>query len=170
MLEIIHKPKSVRQFTDKEVSREQVEQLIRAGMAAPSARNMQPWAFVAVDERILLDQLGEGLPYAKMCLKATAAIAVCGDLSNAMEGEAREYWIQDCSAATQNILLAAESMGLGAVWTAVHPRKERIEVVRRILQLPDHIIPLNVIPLGYPAGQEKPKDKWNTTRLHWNRW
>ena len=115
----IYNRKSVRHFTNQMVSRKQLTELIRAGMAAPTAVNKQPWAFIAIDDRGMLDQLAEILPYAKMLKQATGAIVVCGDMTKTLDGIAQEYWIQDCSAATQNILLAAESMGLGAVWTGV---------------------------------------------------
>ena len=169
-LKIIHQRKSVRNYIDKKVSKEQLETLIRAGMAAPTAVNKQPWAFIAIDDRKTLDKLGESLPYAKMLKNAPAAIVVCGDLTKALEGWEQEFWIQDCSAASQNILLAAESMGLGAVWTAAYPAKDRMKTVTDILELPKHIIPLNVIPVGSPKGIEQPKDKWKPENLKWNKW
>ena len=169
-LEIIHQRKSVRNYTKTKVSKEQLETLIRAGMAAPSAVNKQPWAFIAINDRLILDKLGDGLPYAKMLKKASAAIVVCGDLGKALDGWEQEFWIQDCSASTQNILLAAESMGLGTVWTAAYPAEDRMSTVKDILELPEHIIPLNVIPIGFPGGMVKPKDKWTAENLHWNKW
>lgn len=117
-------------------------------MAAPTAVNKQPWAFVVVDDRKVLDKLAAELPYAKMTAQAPLAIVVCGDLSKALNGETDRYWMLDCSAASENLLLAAESMGLGAVWTAVYPENDRIAKVRSVLSLPDHIIPFNLIPVG----------------------
>jgi len=169
-LETIFERKSVRHYTSEKVSKEQLALLVKAGMAAPSAMDKRPWAFVVISERNLLDQLAGMLPYGKMLKNANAALVVCGDLHKALEGEAQPYWVQDCSAATQNILLAAESMGLGAVWTGVHPIKEREEEVRKIIGAPGHIVPLNVIAIGYPEGREKPKDKWDETNLHWEKW
>lgn len=169
-LEIIHQRKSVRNYTDKEVSKEQLEQLVKAGMAAPTAVNKQPWAFIVINDKATLNELGDKLPYAKMAKKASAAIVVCGDLSKTLEGWEQEFWIQDCAAASQNILLAAESMSLGAVWTAAYPAEDRMATVSKTLNLPEHIIPLNVIPIGYPSGIEKPKDKWKSENLHWNKW
>jgi nitroreductase len=170
VLKIIHQRKSVRNYTDKKVSREQLETLVRAGMAAPTAANKQPWAFIAIDDRKMLDTLAEGLPYAKMLKQATSAIVVCGDMTKAFEGFEQIFWVQDCSAASENILLAAESMGLGAVWTAVYPAEDRMKYVVGVLGLPKHIIPLNVIPVGYPVGVDKPKDKWKPENLHWQKW
>lgn len=169
-MKTIFERKSVRSYTQQKVTRQQLEQLIQAGMAAPTAVNKQAWAFVAIDDDSLLKSLGDVLPCAKMLLQATAAIIVCGDLSKTLEGWEQEFWIQDCSAASQNILLAAESMGLGAVWTAVYPAKNRMQTIRFALGLPEHIIPLNVIPIGYHDGNEMPKNKWNPENLHWNKW
>ncbi|MCW3806808.1 flavin reductase [Plebeiibacterium marinum] len=162
--------KSVRHFTSEQVSQDQLTMMVRAGMAAPTAVDKRPWAFVAIQEREVLDQLADILPYAKMLKQATGAIVVCGDLSKALQGDAQPYWVQDCSAATQNILLAAESMGLGAVWTGVHPIKDREKDVQQALNIPSDKIPLSVIAIGYPTGEDKPKDKWDETNLHWNKW
>ncbi len=169
-LTTIFNRKSVRNYTNRKVSKEQLTILSKAGMAAPTAVDKRPWAFIAITEREMLDQLADSLPYAKMLSKATAAIVVCGDLDKALSGDAQPYWVQDCSAATENILLAAESMGLGAVWTGVHPITEREKTVRNILKFPDSIVPLCVIAIGYPTGTEKPKDKWDPSILHWERW
>ncbi|MDR0660339.1 MAG: nitroreductase family protein [Prevotellaceae bacterium] len=170
VLSVIHNRKSVRNFIpQKKVSKENLTTLVKAGMAAPTAVNKQPWAFVAITERTTLDSLAEGLPYAKMLKEAGAAIIVCGDLTKAIE-EYPEYWVQDCSAATENILLAVEVMGLGAVWTAVYPDKDRVEFVKNILDLPETAIPLNVIPIGHPSGETMPKDKWKEENLHWENW
>ena len=162
--------KSVRTYANKKVEKEDIETLLRAAMAAPSAVNAQPWVFIAIDDRQILDNLASQLPNAKMLSQAQAAIIVCGDMKKALEGEGQEYWIQDCSAATQNILLAAESLGLGAVWTGVYPKKERMETVRKEISLPEHIIPLCVIPIGWQTGKEKPKQKYKEENIHWNKW
>ena len=138
-------------------------------MAAPSARNLQPWAFIIITDRNTLNTLADRLPYAKMLYEATAAIVVCGIPEKS--GDSPEgYWVQDCSAATQNILLAIESMGLGAVWTGVYPRSERIDVVRDVLSIPQNVFPLNVIPIGYPKGENRPKDKFKPENIRWEKW
>lgn len=167
-IKTIHQRKSVRKYTDEKVSKEILEQLVKAGMAAPTAVNKQPWAFIAIDDAEVLAKLQDALPYAKMI--KNAAIVVCGNMQKALPGWEQEFWIQDCSAASENILLAAESLGLGAVWTAVYPARDRMESVVKILNLPGHIIPLNVIPIGYPADENHPKDKWKSENLHWQRW
>ena len=161
---------SIRAFTDQPVADETVEQLLRAGMAAPTAVNKQPWAFVVVQDRAMLDQLREVHPNARMLATAQLAIVVCGDMTKALEGAAREYWVQDASAATENILLAAHGLGLGAVWTGVYPNEARVAAISEALGLPEEIIPLCVIPIGYPAESPAPKDKWKPENVHYDRW
>jgi nitroreductase len=168
-LSVIHSRKSVRNFIpDKTVSRETLDTIVRAGMAAPSAMNLQPWQFIVIDDRVILDSLSDGLPYAKMLSQASAAIVVCGD--STIRTNDAGFWEFDCSLASGNILLAVEAMGLGAVWTAVHPDAKRIATVKNILHLPTTIIPLNVIPIGYPVGIDNPKDKYDVNRVHYNQW
>lgn len=162
--------KSVRQFSSKPVEKTKIEAILHAGMAAPSARNRQPWKFIVVDEKDLLKALGEELPYAKMLLDSPLGIVVCGDIRNKEDETANTFWVQDCSAAVENILLAAESLGLGAVWTACYPRQDRIEIPARILNLPDGIVPLCVIPMGYPKTETSPIEKWNEENVIYNKW
>ena len=159
---------SVRRFTSAEVSRETLVLLAKCGMAAPSANNKQPWFILAVTDRQLLHALGDRLPYAKMTREAAAALVVCGNLETDHAGSEKRYWVQDCSAVTENILLAAESLGLGAVWTAAYPNVDRMDTVREILNLPQNLVPLNVIPLGHPEGAPKSKEKWNEARFRFN--
>jgi len=169
-LSVIHSRKSVRQYTGEKVSRDDLVTLLKAGMAAPSAVNKQPWVFVAVTDGATLVRLAEKLPYTKMIVKAGACIVVCGDMSKALSGAEREFWIQDCSAASENILLAAESMGLGAVWSGMYPLQDRVDHVRSVLGLPDTVIPLNIIAVGRPQGVEKPQNKFNEANIHWEKW
>ncbi|MDR1614525.1 MAG: nitroreductase family protein [Campylobacteraceae bacterium] len=166
-LSVIFNRKSVRSFkdSDKAIPKETLDVIIKAAFAAPSAVNLQPWHFIVIDKRDILDALGDGLPYAKMLYDASAAIIVCGD-----ENESKLYWEVDCSAATQNILLSVEALGLGAVWTAVYPQKERVSFVQKQLHLPNNITPLNVIPIGYPANTNRPKDKYKPQKVHINKW
>lgn len=159
---------SVRAYTEQTVSADTIELLLRAGMAAPSAVNKQPWHFVAVTDKDKLAGLAAANPNAKMAEKAPLAIVVCGDLTKALEGAAQEYWIQDCSAATENILLAAHGLGLGAVWTGTYPKEERVAGVRQVLNLPETIIPLCTIVIGYPDEAPEPKDKWKTENVSYN--
>ena len=169
VLENIHSRKSVRQYTSEPVSQEDIETLLRAAMAAPSAVNFQPWRFVVLSEREQLDALTEHLPYAKMITQAPLAIVVCGE-TLWMGGSENPFWAQDCSAATQNLLLAAEAIGLGAVWTAAYPDAERCKAISEALSLPSTVQPLCVVPIGHPAGEDQPKDKWKPENIHYGRW
>ena len=161
---------SVRQFTGEKISAEQLDTLLRVAMAAPSAINKQPWAFIAVTDQAILDRLGEALPYSRCGNGAAVAIIPCGDLSKAIEGEMANFWINDVSAATENILLAAHAMGLGAVWTGLHPDMKRAQMVQEMLGLPEHIIPLCIVPVGYPAEQPAVKEKYTEENIHYNKW
>jgi nitroreductase len=170
-LDTIFARKSVRMYDQsRDVTDAQLDTLVRAGMAAPTAMDRRPWEFVVVTERAGLDKLAQALEYGKMLFTAKAAIVVCGNMEQTIPGKAREFWIQDCSAATENILLAAESMGLGAVWLGVYPDPERAARVRGILGIPETVIPLNVISIGYPQGGEQPKNKYDPAKIHKNKW
>jgi nitroreductase len=166
---VIHNRKSVRSFTGERVSSDALEKIIKAGMAAPTAVNMQPWAFIVVTDRKTLDDLAAGLPYAKMLDMAGAAIIVCVIPEKAYE-KSPELAVIDGTCASENILLAAEALGLGAVWTAAYPYKDRMVVARKALNIPQNIIPLNVIPVGHPTGTDKPKDKYNPENIHREKW
>lgn len=161
---------SVRAFLDKPVPEETVERLLRAAMAAPSAKNSRPWAFVLIRDRAELEKLGAALPNAKMTATAPLAVAICGVLDKTLPGEARDYWIQDCAAATENFLLAVHALGLGAVWTGVHPISERIAILKETLRLPDGVEPFCLIPFGWPAGPVDAKDKWAPAAVHTDVW
>ena len=168
-LTVIHNRKSVRSFTGQSVSMDALDKIIRAGMAAPTAVNKQPWAFIVVTDRKTLDILAAGLPYAKMLDKAGAAIIVCA-IQEKANGKSLELAVIDSTCASENILLAAEALGLGAVWTAAYPYQDRIDVTRKTLNIPQDIIPLNVIPVGHPTGTDKAKDKYKTENIHWETW
>lgn len=157
---------SVRQFTDQPVSAADIETLLRAGMAAPTAVNKQPWHFVAVTDKAKLKELSGGR--GRMLEQCALAIVVCGDMTKALPGKGQAYWIQDCSAATENILLAAHALGLGAVWTGVYPMDERVAAVSAAVKLPETIVPLCVIVIGHPAEHPTPKDKWKPENVSYN--
>ena len=159
---------SVRSYLEKPVDAATVEKLLRAGMAAPTAVNRQPWHFVVVNEKSQLEALSKTNPYSSMLENAPLAIVVCGDMKKALEGNAREFWVQDCSAATENILLAANALGLGAVWTGAYPSEERCSAISEVLKLPENLIPLNIIVIGYPDGVNEPKDKWKPENISYN--
>lgn len=169
-LSIIYNRTSVRDYTEQKVEAEKVEALLRAGMAAPSSRNVQPWVFYVIEDTLILNQLSERLPSAGMLKGAQLAIVVCADLTKGNPNEEQIHnWIMDCSAASQNILLAAHALELGAVWTGVFPYKERINIIREVLDIPENISPLSLIPVGYPATNNPPKDKWDPGKIHWIR-
>lgn len=159
---------SVRDYEARPVEKEKIEKMLRAAMAAPTAMNKQPWHFVVVDQRNVLDALAGANPYAKMLKKATLAIVVCGNTDKMIEGGGRDFWIQDASAATENLLLAAHAMGLGAVWTGAYPSEERCISISKVLLLPDNLIPLNMIVVGYPAEQPQPKQKFKEENVSYN--
>lgn len=169
-LKIIHERKSVRNYTNQDVTRKQLETLVKAGMAAPTAADKRPWAFVVVTKQKKLKAIANVMKYGKMVAQAKAAIVVCGIPKESLPGWDSVYWIQDCSAASENILLAAESMGLGAVWLGVYPNQKRIKNISEILNVPQGTIPLNVISIGWPQGVEKPKKKYDPKKVHWNKW
>jgi nitroreductase len=170
VLKTIQDRRSVRRYTGRPLSREILETLVRAGMAAPSSRDTRHWYFIVVDDEGVIQKLTEGLPYAKMLLTAKHAIIVASDLAQAHGGAETDYWVQDCAAAVQNILLAAHAQGLGACWTAAHPRPERVSFVKSLLRLPESVMPLAVVAVGHPAGEDKPRDKFDPARLFWNQW
>ena len=150
---------SIRKYQDREVDEATITLLLKAGTAAPSAHNLQPWEFIVITDRKTLNLIADAHSGGKMLYHAPLCICVCGNLERAHK-DFTDYWIQDCSAATENILMAVEALGLGAVWCGVHPRPDRVKPVREILGLPSHIIPLNVIAVGYPDEDPPGKDKW----------
>ncbi|MDR1681369.1 MAG: nitroreductase family protein [Prevotellaceae bacterium] len=163
-LTIIKERVSIRAYTTEPVTDEDVETLLRAAMAAPSSKNKQPWFFVLVTQAEVREELASELPYAGMLRSAPVAIVVCGD-TRVHTGYSALNWVMDCSAATENLLLAAQAIDLGAVWTGVYPYLDRIQFVRRILQLPTHIVPLNVVAIGHPATHPPHIDKWDPMKV-----
>lgn len=160
---------SVRRFTDAPVTDDELTAILHAAMSAPSGVNKQPWEFIVVDDRDLLSQLADALPYAKMTANAPVAIVVCGNRDRFLPDEDENLWEQDCSAASENILLAAHALGLGGVWTCLYPHQDRIDPVRSILNIDDRLIPFNLIPIGHPASDHTPMNKWHPDRVHFNR-
>lgn len=166
-MNVIFRRRSIREYTGKKVSDELVEKVLRAGMAAPSAGNQQPWHFIVIDDREILNKIPKVHPYSKMLKNASHAIVVCGDVSlQRYEG----YWVQDCSAATQNMLLMATELGLGSVWLGVYPVEERVAGIEQLFNLPEGVIPLSIISIGYPAETKEPADRFNPSRVHKNKW
>lgn len=167
ILEHIEQRRSIRRFTEEPLSRDQLESLVRAGMAAPSATNRRPWQFVIVTEAEILQDLRDRLPLGRY--KAPAAIVVCGDLRHALPPPAQGFWVLDCSAATENILLAAAGMGLGAVWIGVYPLRPLMRLVARAVRLPRPVKPLAVVWVGHPAEVKPALNRFDASRVHWER-
>lgn len=168
-LEVVMTRTSVRKFTDEKVKPCCVEKMLRAAMAAPTAANKQPWHFVVVDDKAVLNELAGQGRRGDMLRNAPLAIVVCGDMTKALEGKGQEYWIQDTSAATENLLLAAHAMGLGAVWTGQYPMDDRYKQTQQALGLPETVVPLCIVIIGHPAEQPTPKDKWNPSNVSYNK-
>lgn len=167
VMKAIFTRRSIRKYTDQPVSDELMETLLRAAMAAPSAGNQQPWHFVVIRDRKVLDKIPEFHPHSKMLYQAPVAILVCGDPTvEKYEGR----WPLDCSAATENLLLAAHAKGLGAVWLAVYPVEERMAKLRELLGIPEHINPFALISLGHPAEEKEPADRYKKERVHQDKW
>lgn len=164
-VDIIFARRSIRRFTPEPVPEGALRTLLGAGMSAPSSRDRRPWEFVLVTERDRLDRLAEAHPHGKMLFEATAAIAVCGRLDLSPD-----YWVQDCSAATENILVAAAGLGLGSVWLGCHPNDERVAAVREILAIPASVGVLSLIALGRPAEEKEPRDRYDDARVHRENW
>jgi nitroreductase len=161
--------RSIRKYRDNVVEKEKLDMLMQAGMAAPSANNNRPWEFVVVTNTEAMMQFRERMPYGKF--HAPAAIVVCGnpDIGSA-KPTSFDYWTQDCSAATQNILIAAAGLGLGTCWLGTYPCVDRIETVRQIAGLPEKVIPLCVIYVGYPAEEKPARTQYDAARVHWERY
>jgi len=172
--------KSVRSFADKQIPKEMMEAMLKSAMAAPSGMNTQPWSFVVITDKNNYDKIFEGNYNLNVFKSAGAVIAVCADTTMTWvprKGEdktpvkqANPIWRDDMGACTENLLLAAESMGLGAVWTACYPFLENMEPVRAALGLPLEVVPYALVAVGYPAGENEPKDKWKPERVHYEMW
>jgi nitroreductase len=165
ILETIYARRSIRKYQEKLVEEEKMDTLLKAAMAAPSAMNIKPWEFVVVTEVDILEELRSALMFGKF--NAPAAITVCGNTSFFKHPMASRFWVQDCCAATENILLAAVDLGLGTVWCGVHPIHNYTKRISRILKLPSHVKPLNVIYVGYPAQEKPSRTQYNPDRVHW---
>ena len=159
--------RSIRKYRQGEVGDDMVRQLLEAAMSAPSAGNEQPWHFIVIRDRAVLNAIPNFHPYAHMLREAAVGILVCGDPKLEVY---KGFWVQDCSAATENMLIAAHALGLGAVWLALHPLVEREAAIRKMLSIPDHIIPLCVVSLGWPAEEKAPAGRYREDRVRHERW
>lgn len=168
-LNFLFSRRSVRVYQPGELDETQVRDLLEAAMAAPSAAAKDPWEFVVVRDRSLLCRLAGGLPNGQMLADAAAGIVVCGDVQRAHANEL-SYLLQDCSAAIENLLLAAHALGLGACWLGVHPREERVAHIRSLLSIPANVIPVSVISLGWPGESPPPRTRYRAEVVHRETW
>lgn len=166
-MEAILTRRSIRKYTKQEVPDSIIREVLEAAMCAPSAGNQQPWHFVVIRDRRILDEIPKVHPHSQMVKEAPVAILVCGDLS--LE-KRKGFWVQDCSAATENLLLAAHAKGLGAVWLGVYPREDRVDGIRKLLDIPEHVIPFSLVPIGYPAEKSFKVNRYDASRVHYDRW
>ena len=169
VLDVINNRKSVRFYSDEKVKDEDINTILKAGMAAPTALDLRPWKFIVIKNKETMKVMRKGLVYAKGLDESPVAIVVCGDMTKVHKGNP-EFWITDTSAATENMLLAMEAMGLGGVWSAIYPSEQGMSYIREVLGLPETIMPLCVIPFGHPKGVEKAKDKYDASNIHWEKW
>ena len=167
-MDIIFKRRSIRQYKSDPVSEDKIKKILQSGMCAPSAGDERPWHFIVINKREVLDKIPSVHPYSNMIKQAPLAILICGDLS--LEKHTG-FWVQDCSAATENILIAATSFDLGSIWLGVYPREDRINGLKKLLEINDeNIIPFSLIPIGYPAEKKDPKDIYDEHKIHYNKW
>ena len=165
LIKTIFARRSIRKYTAELVNEKDVKKMLEAAMAAPSSSNRKPWHFVVVTDRRILDNLAMVHPYGKMLFEAPLCIGVCGDKMISPSA-----WVQDCSASTENLLLAAVALGLGAVWLGVHPREGRVGPIRKVLNIPETIVPLNLISIGHPAEEKEPRTQYDEFRVHHEQW
>ena len=159
--------RSIRKYTNQPVSEKILQTLLKAAMVAPSAGDERPWHFLIIQDHQILDQIPEIHPYAHVAKQAPVVILVCGDEKLQKH---QGFWIQDCAAATENILIEIQQLGLGAVWLGIYPVQGRVEGFRRLLNIPEHVIPFALIPVGYPGEHKDPADRYDKSRVHYNRW
>ncbi len=164
----IFERRSIRRFIKKQIPEDILRSVLEAGMYAPSAGNEQPWEFMVIRSRKLLEQLCSAHPHAKALLSCDTAVVVCGDLSQ--QKYSVQYWVLDCALAGQNIMLQAQEFGVGSVWLGVYPCEYRTENIAHILGLPQGIIPLCIIALGYPAETAEKPDRYQKEKIHWDKW
>lgn len=166
VLEAIFGRRSIRAYAQQPVPPEIIITLLKAAMAAPTAANCQPWEFIVTGDLNQLAKIREKFVFARY--DAPAAIVVCGNMKLALKGPDHDMWIQDCSAATENMLIAAAGLGLGAVWIGVHPIESRIRALRSLFNIPEHVVPLCVVYVGYPAEEKDPRTRYNSERIYWD--
>ncbi len=167
MKDVITSRRSIRKYTDQPLPEGTIETILRAATAAPSAGNEQPWHFLVIEDKELLAKVPEIHEYSSMVPSAQACIMVCGEPAVARHGD---MWVQDCAAATENILLTLNALGLGGVWLGCYPKMSRVTALAQLFGVPDNIVPFSLVPFGYPAEEKSPRDNYRPERVHYNRW
>ena len=165
VIETIYKRRSIRNYLDKKVEKDKIITLLKAATAAPTAANCQPWEFIVVDEGEKLSELKDKLIFARY--NAPVAIVVCGNMKLSHKGPSKEMWVQDCSAAIENMLIAATSIGLGTVWIGIYPIESNIKPLKKILNIPQHVTPLGIVYVGYPAEEREARTRFDEKRVYW---
>lgn len=165
LINSIFKRRSIRNYIDKEVENEKIILLLKAAMAAPTAANRQPWEFIVVTDKERINELRSTLREGQY--NAPVAIVVCGNMQLAFSNKDKEIWTQDCSAATENMLIAAVELGLGSLWIGLYPQLNKCKPVCKVLNIPDHVIPMGVVYFGYPAEHKEPRTQYNEKRIYW---
>lgn len=168
MVKELFERRSIRKYTDTPIKEKDLDRLLMAAMCAPSAGNQQTWEFIVLKNKKVMSDIAVFHPHAKMLSNAQLAIVVCAD----PERETRHtgYWVQDCSAATQNILIEAQHLNIGSVWIGLYPREDRVDYLRKLLNIPEKIIPFSIVSLGYPAETKEPSDRFDRNRIHFDKW
>lgn len=170
-MEAIYNRRSVRNYLDKPIAENDVKLLLRAAMRAPSAGNEQPWEFIVLQDKTAIRAASEVSPYAKPLMGAPLAIVVCGNMERCkFPDEERNYWVQDCSAAIENILIEAHYLGLGSVWLGIYPNAKRVKDLSKLLDLPENVIPLGIVSIGYPLEILPPIDTFQQERIHYEKY
>lgn len=168
ILDVIFKRRSIRIFERRQVEKDLLVKLLQAAMAAPSASNSRPWEFVVVTDEETITKFRAKIKYGNF--NASAVVVVCANLAIAQNESAFRFWVQDCSAATENLLIAAAGMGLGACWVGAYPKEEEMKTLRSILDIPNEVFPLSMIYLGYPAEEKAPRTQYDERRVHWEKY
>lgn len=166
-MDAIFTRRSIRKYLPDPVSRDTLEKILKAGMSAPSAGDEQPWHFIIIDRRDLLEKISEMHPYARMLKNAPAALLICADQD---APKFKDFWVQDCSAASENMLLAAHDQGLGAVWIGIYPAEKLVTGIRELFNIPGYMTPFSAIAIGYPAEEKPGRSRYDISRIHDNSW
>lgn len=166
--DFIYSRRSIRRYEDKKVPEDTLIEVVKAGTSAPTAANCQPWEFIIINQENILEELRDKCVFARY--NAPAAIIVCGNLQLAFKGKAKEFWVQDCSAAIENMLLSARGFDLGTVWIGVYPLEAHVNTVRKIADIPDYVVPLGIVYIGYPAESKESRTRYNEKRVYWQKY